>query len=116
MNLKPIRTKREYKNVLKLVDELWEAKPNTLDGDNLEIITTLIEQYENLHYPILPPDPIEAIKFRMEQLGLSKKELAVHLGGSIRVSEILNRKRSLTVSMIRKLIKELKIPAESLIG
>ena len=116
MILKPIRTQKDYKNALKLVDELWDSKPETVNGDNLDILTTLIEKQEDIHYSILPPDPIEAIKFRMEQLGLSNKELAICLGGHNRVSEILNRQRKLTISMIRKLIKELKIPAESLIG
>lgn len=116
MQIKPIRTEKDYKKALSLIEDLWEAKPHTSEGDKLEIITTLVEAYEQKKHPILPPDPIEAIKFRMEQLGLKNSDLAPCLGGRNRVSEILRRKRSLTVAMLRNLHKKLRIPAESLLA
>ncbi len=116
MNIKPIRTKRDYNTTLKQVDELWDAKANSPEADILNILTILIEDYEDKHYEIYPPNPIEAIKFRMEQLGLKNKDIAKLLGGANRVSEILHGKRDLTVKMVRALNKELGIPAESLLG
>ena len=116
MNIKPIKSEEDYKNALKQVEELWDAKFNSAEGDILSILLILIDDYEDKHYKIFPPDPIEAIKFRMEQLGLRNKDIAKILGGANRVSEILNRKRDLTVKMIRSLNKNLGIPAESLIG
>ena len=116
MNIKPIKTEKDYKNALTQVEELWDAKPNSPGGDILSIIAILIDNYENEHYKIFPPDPIEAIKFKMEQLGLKNKDIAKILGGANRVSEVLNRKRDLTVKMIRGLKEELGIPAESLLG
>jgi HTH-type transcriptional regulator/antitoxin HigA len=116
MKIKPIKSKRDYDAALKEVQQLWNAEPNTPDGDNLEILITLIEAYEEKHYPIDPPDPIEAIKFRMEQKGLRKVDLALMMGGKNRVSEVLSGKKPLTLKMIKNLHKEIGIPYESLIG
>ena len=115
MNIKPIKTKKDYEAALERIDNLWQAKKNSPEGDELDILATLVEAYEAKNFKILPPDPIEAIKFRMEQLNLTNSDLAPILGGRNRVSEILRRKRNLTVKMIRSLHKELDIPAESLI-
>ena len=114
--LKPIRTKSEYKTALSLLDRLFDAKPGTVEGRFVEILAMLIEKYEEDHFPIEAPTPVEAIKFRMEQLGWTNKELAGILGGRNRVSEILNQKRDLSLHMIRMLHKEMGVPAESLIG
>jgi HTH-type transcriptional regulator/antitoxin HigA len=116
MTIKPIKTERDYQNALRQIEKLWDAKPNTPTGDRLEVLVTLVEAYEQKHYKIEPPDAIEAIKFRMEQLGLKQSDLAKYLGGRSRASEILNRKRKLTVDMMRSLRKHLHIPAESLLA
>lgn len=116
MTIKPIKTERDYRKALKEIEGLWDAKPNTPKGDRLDVVVTLVEAYEQRHYKIPPPDPIEAIKFRMEQLGLKPSDLAKILGGRSRVSEILNKKRKLTVDMMRSLRRHLDIPAESLLG
>jgi len=116
MNIKPIKTKKDYESALKRIEELWDAKKNTPKGDELDVLATLVEAYEAKKFEILPPDPIEAIKFRMEQLELKKTDLAPILGGRNRVSEILGRKRNLTIKMIKALHKNLNIPAESLIS
>ena len=116
MNIKPIKTKKDYDNALKRIEELWGAKENTAAGDEFEILFTLVEAYEEKHYPIPPPHPIEAIKFRMEQGTINDKQLTKLLGGRSRKSEILSGKRKLSLNMIRTLHKELKIPAESLIN
>ena len=116
MKIKPIKNEKGYRSALKRIDELWNSKKNTPEGDEFEILSTLIGKYEEEKYKILPPEPIEAIKFRMEQLGLKKSELAIFLGGRNRVSEVLKGKRNLTIKMVRQLHKELKIPAESLIA
>lgn len=115
MNIQPIKTEADYDAALARAYELMDAKANSPEGDELDVITTLIESYENKHYPINTPDPIEAILFRMEQSGLIDKDLSDYIGHSGRVSEILNYKRKLTLTMIRKLHKGLKIPTESLI-
>lgn len=115
MNIKPIKTDNDYQAALQRVDELFDARANTPEGDELEILSLLIEHYEDAHYPVQAPDPIEAIKFRMEQLGLDQKDLARVMGYPSRVSEILNRKRKLTLSMIRKLNAELNIPTDVLV-
>lgn len=115
MNLKPIKTEQEYQDALQRVDEIFDAKADTPEGDELEVLTLLIEHYEDIHFAIQTPDPIEAIKFRMEQLGMDQKDLARVIGYPSRVSEILNRKRKLTLSMIRKLHAELKIPTDILV-
>ncbi|MEA1918042.1 MAG: helix-turn-helix domain-containing protein [Campylobacterota bacterium] len=114
MNIRPIKTKHDYTNALSQIESLMDAKPNTLQMDELEVLTTLVEAYEEQHYKIESPDPIEAIKFRMEQEGLKQKDLITIVGSKSRVSEILNKKRKLTIEMIRNLHKQLHIPIESL--
>ena len=116
MTIKPIKTERDYQNTFKEIEKLWNAKPNTPMGDRLDVLVTLVEAYEQKYYKIEPPDPIEAIKFRMEQLELKPSDLARILGGRNRVSEILNKKRKLTVEMMRSLRKHLGVPAESLLN
>jgi len=113
--VKPIRTNADYEKALAEIERLWGAKIGTQDGDRLDILATLIDAYEAAHYPIDPPDPVEAIKFRMEQQGLSRKDLEPLIGTRTRVAEVLNRKRSLSISMIRRLHKHLGISAEVLI-
>ncbi len=115
MNIKPIITERDYVKALKRLEEIFHAHTNTREGDEAEVLSILIEKYEDENYPIEAPDPIEAIKFRMEQLGMSKKDLAEVLGYKSRVSEIFTRKRKLTLKMIRNLHEKLKIPYESLL-
>jgi HTH-type transcriptional regulator/antitoxin HigA len=115
MNIKPIRTKADHKRVLKEIESLMMAKLGTPDGDRLDILVTLVEAYERKHYPIDLPDPVEAIKFHMDQSGLTVKNLEPMIGKSNRVYEILNHTRPLTLAMIRKLHSGLGIPVESLI-
>lgn len=115
MNLKPIRNEKDYQNALGRLEEIFDAKKGTKKGDELEILSILIDNYENENFPIEMPDPIEAIKFRMEQLGMKQKDLAEVVGFKSRVSEILNRKRKLSIDMIRRLNTSLRIPAEVLI-
>jgi len=114
MNVKPIKSEEDYIAALNQIESLMDAKPNTPQMDELEVLTTLVEAYEAQHYVIDDPDPIEAIKFRMEQEGLKQKDLVNIVGSKSRVSEILNRKRKLTIEMIRNLHKQLHIPIESL--
>jgi HTH-type transcriptional regulator/antitoxin HigA len=116
MNIKPIKTEADYREALMRVDALWDAEPNTKKGDELSVLSILIETYESDRFKILPPDPIEAIKFRMEQSGLKKTDLARYLGGRNRSTEILSRKRGLSVRMMRSLHNKLKIPAASLLS
>ncbi len=113
--LRPIRTKRDYEVSLKEVERLWGAKAGTRDGDRLDVLATLIDAYEAEHYPMDPPDPIEAIKFRMEQQGLTRRDLEEIIGTRTRIAEVLNRKRGLSVGMIRRLHERLGISAEVLI-
>jgi HTH-type transcriptional regulator/antitoxin HigA len=113
--VKPIRTKRDYEIALKKVEKLWGAKSGTREGDQLDVLATLIDAYEAARYPMDPPDPIEAIKFRMEQQGLSRKDLEPLIGTRTRVAEVLNRKRNLSIEMIRRLHTTLGISAEVLI-
>jgi HTH-type transcriptional regulator/antitoxin HigA len=114
-DLRPIRSEKDYEHALAEVEELWGAKAGTPKGDRLDILATLIEAYETERYPMDPPDPIEAIKFRMEQQGLTRKDLEEILGTRTRVSEVLNRKRGLSINMIRALHDKLGISAEILI-
>ena len=118
MNIHPIRTKADYKRALRDVSAYFdnEPEPGSAEGDRFEILTTLVEAYEAKHFPIDAPDPIEAIRFRMEQGGLTVKDLVPSIGQPNRVYEVLNRKRGLTLEMIRNLHRNLGIPAESLIG
>ena len=115
IKIHPINTKKDYENALALIDRLWDAKPNTEDGNTLDVLTILVEAYEKKNFPIASPNPIEAIKFRMEQMQIGKAEIAHILGGANRVSEILHKKRKLSLRMIRNLHDKLKIPYESLI-
>ena len=114
-NIKLIKTEEDYKEALALADKLFDSEPNTPNGDKLELITTLIEIYEKEHFPIENPSPIEAIKFRMEQMNLTHKDLIPIIGSRSKVSEVLSGKRTLSLNMIRRLSSELGIPAEILI-
>ena len=113
--VKPIRSEADYQAALTEVARLWGAKIGTLDGDRLDVLATLIDAYENQHEPMDPPDPIEAVKFRMEQLGLTRRDLEPIIGSRARVAEVLNRKRDLSITMIRRLHERLGISAEVLI-
>ncbi len=113
--LKPIRSEADYATALAEVAQLWGAKSGTPAGDRLDVLATLIDAYEAEHHPIDPPDPVEAIKFRMEQQGLSRRDLEPFIGTRTRVAEVLNRKRSLSIGMIRRLHRGLGISAEVLI-
>jgi len=115
MDIKPIRTEADYEAALAEVERLWGAVPGTPDGDLFEVLFTLVEAYEEQHYPVLPPDPVEAIKYYMDTRGLNRQDLEQYIGSSGRVSEVLSRKRPLTLAMIRKLNAGLGIPAEVLI-
>ena len=115
MKLKPIKNDRELNRALKRIEELWGTKPGTPKSDELEILMLLVEKYEEEHFAIPASDPVEAIKFLMEQNDLSRKDLEPYIGASGRVSEVLNKKRNLTLPMIKKLHKGLKIPYECLI-
>ena len=115
MEITPIRNEKDYQNALNRLEEVFEAKKGTDEGDELEILSILIDRYENETFPIGMPDPIEAIKFRMEQMGMKQKDLAEVMGFKSRVSEILNKKRKLSLSMIRKLSTSLRIPTEVLV-
>ena len=113
--VRPIRTKRDYETALKEVERLRGVKAGTRDGDRLDVLATLIDAYEAEHYPMDPPDPIEAIKFRMEQQGLTRLDLEGIIGTCTRTAEVLNGKRGLSVGMIRRLHERLGISAEGLI-
>jgi HTH-type transcriptional regulator/antitoxin HigA len=113
--IKPIRTEADYNEALSEVERLWGAKLGTPEGDRLDVLATLIDSYEQAHYPMDQPDPIEAIKFRMSQQKLTRKQLEPMIGTRTRVAEVLNRRRSLSISMIRRLHSALGISAEVLI-
>ena len=115
MQLKPIKTDADHEAALKEIERLWGAAEGTADGDRLEILTTLAEAYEEAHFPMDMPDPIEAIKFRLEQQGVDKKALIGIIGNRTRVYEVLRRDRALSLTMIQKLNQQLRIPAEILI-
>ena len=116
MNITPIKTTRDYDRTLQRIEQLMDARPGTKHGDELDVLTTLVEAYEAKHHVIYPPNPIEAIIFRMDQLGITRKDLESMLGGRGRVSEVLTKKRGLSLEMIRRLHRELHIPLESLVG
>lgn len=116
MKIKPIKSEIDYREALKRMEVIFDAKSNSPEGDEAEILSLLIENYENEFYPIDAPDPIEAIKIRMEELNLRQQDLVGIIGGKSRVSEVLNRKKKLTVEMIRELEKLLKIPASVLVN
>jgi HTH-type transcriptional regulator/antitoxin HigA len=113
--IKPIRSEEDYEVALAEVERLWGARSGTPEGDRLDVLATLIDAYEGEHDPIDPPDPIEAIKFRMEQQGLTRKDLEGILGSRTRIAEVLNRRRGLSINMIRRLHDRLGISAEVLI-
>ena len=115
MNIKPLKTNDDYEQAVARLDELMDATPGTEAGDELDVLATLIEAYEAKHFPIESADPVEAVLFRMEQLNLDRSDLQEYLGGKPKVSEVLNRKRELSLTMIRKLHAGLKIPYENLI-
>ena len=115
MKILPIRNEKDYQNALNRLEGIFDAKKGTEEGDDLEVLSILIDRYENEQFPIGMPDPIAAIKFRMEQMGMNQKDLAEIVGFKSRVSEILNKKRKLTLDMIRKLNTTLHIPTEVLI-
>lgn len=116
MDIRPIKNEQDYSKAILRIEELWGSKKDTLEGDELDLLVTLVESYEMKHYPIGPPDPIDAIKFRMEQMGMTNADMVKYLGSQSRVSEILNRKRGLTLGMIKSLYKGLKIPADILLS
>ena len=113
--VRPIRTKRDYEAALKEVERLWGAEIGTRAGDRLDVLATLIDAYEADHYPMDPPDPIEAIKFRMEQQGLTRRDLEEIIGTRTRIAEVMNRKRGLSIAMIRRLHERLGISVDVLI-
>ena len=115
MKIKPIRNEQDYQDALERLDVIFDATKGSEEGDELEILSILIDNYENEHFPIGMPDPIEAIKFRMEQMGMKQKDLEEVFGFKSRVSEILNKKRKLTLEMVRRLNTRLNIPTEVLI-
>jgi HTH-type transcriptional regulator/antitoxin HigA len=115
MDLKPIKTETDYRNALKRLEVIFDAKPGTKESDELEILGLMVDDYENKHYPIEAPDPIEAIKIRMEEMQLKQRDLVAEIGGKSRVSEILNRKRRLTIEMIRNLATRLNLSVNLLI-
>ncbi|MFP9117050.1 helix-turn-helix domain-containing protein [Flavobacterium sp. RNTU_13] len=115
MNIKPIKTEEDYNAALERLEVIFNAVPGTPESDELEILGILIEQFEKEHYPIDLPDPIEAIKFRMEQMGYTQSDLAEIIGQKSRASEILNRKRKLSLEMIRQISNKLHIPTDVLV-
>jgi HTH-type transcriptional regulator/antitoxin HigA len=115
MEIRPIRTKADHRAALKEVERLWDAAPGTPNGDRVEVLVTLIEAYEARHFPIPAPDPIAAIEFMMDQKGLSRRDLEPAIGGRGRVSEVLTRKRPLTLPMVRALSALLQIPTDVLV-
>lgn len=115
MTIKPIKTEKDYEQALQRLEAIFEAKSNTPEGDELEVLGILIDEYEQSHFPIDLPDPIEAIKFRMEQMDYNQNDLANVIGLKSRASEVLNKKRKLSLSMIRNLHNKMNIPTEVLI-
>ena len=115
MKIRPIKTEKDYEDALAEIERIFDASPGTPEGDRLDILVTLVEAYEDQHYSIPEPNPIEALKYYMESRGLSRKDLEPYIGSRARVSEVLNRKRPLTLKMIQKLNIDLGIPAEVLI-
>lgn len=117
MTIKPIRTEQDYDAALQAIEDAWGAEPGSAEADELEVIALLVEQYEERHHPVPPPDPIEAIKFRLDQMGLDYSDLEEMMGvGRGRVSEILNKRRALNLQMIRKLNERLQIAPSVLIA
>lgn len=115
MEIRPIKTTADYEAALEEIEQLFQAEPGTPEGDRLEVLTTLVEAYEDQHYNLPLPDPVDAILYHMESRGLSRRDLEPYIGSRARVSEVLNRKRLLSLDMIRRLSTGLSIPAEVLI-
>ncbi len=116
MTIKPIRTEEDYRSALRKIDTLVDCKDGSKQADELDVLSILVESYESENYPIEPPDPIDAIRFRMEQTGMSEQEIGAYLGGEITARAILNREEPLTLTMIKTLYRQLHIPAESLLA
>ena len=116
MEIRPIKTEEDYNTSIHRIEVLWGAKKDTPQGDELDLLVTLVESYEMKHYPIAPPDPVDAIKFRMEQMDMTKADMVQYIGSQSRVSEILNGRRKLTLGMIKSLYKGLRIPADILLA
>ena len=116
MDIQPIKTEKDYDAALQLIEELWDSEEGSSEGDRLGILITLVDAYEQLNHPIYPPDPVAAIEFHMEQNELTRADLETYIGTRARVSEVLNRKRGLSIEMIRSLHEGLGIPLESLIA
>lgn len=116
MDIKPIKSAKQHRAALEEIERLWSAGVGTPRHDRLQVLATLVADYEERHQPIYPPDPVEAIRFRMEQLGLDRKALEPSIGSRARVSEVLSRRRRLTLEMIRRLHRQLGIPAEVLLA
>lgn len=115
VTVRPVRTEADYDAALSDIGALMDARPGTADGDRLEVLVTLVQAYEARHHPVLPPDPVDAIRFRMEQAGLAPSDLGPYIGSRGRVSEVLNRRRALTLPMIRRLAEGLQLAAEVLV-
>lgn len=116
MTIRPIRNVHDHESALKRIRALMLAKPGTDEGDELDVLATLVDAFEKAHFPIEAADPVEAIRFRMEQMDMNRKDLEPYIGSRARVSEVLNRRRGLSLKMIRTLHRELEIPLEALIG
>ena len=116
MDIQPIKTEKDYEAALQLIGELWDSEEGTAESDRLDILITLVDAYEQINHTIYPPDPIAAIEFHMDQNDLTRADLETYIGSRARVSEVLNRKRGLSIEMIRNLHKGLGIPLESLIA
>ena len=116
MEIRPIKTENDYNLAIQRIEKLWGANKNSPNGDELDLLCTIVEAYEIKHFPVLPPDPVDAIIFRMEQMNMTKSDMAKYIGSQSRVSEILGRKRQLTLKMVKSLYKGLKIPAEILLA
>lgn len=116
VDIQPIKTEKDYDTALQIIEELWDSEEGTAEGDRLDILITLVDAYEQMHHPIYPPDPVAAIEFHMDQNELTRADLEEYIGTRARVSEVLNRKRGLSIEMIRNLHEGLGIPLESLIA
>lgn len=116
VDIQPIKTEKDYDAALQIIEGLWESEEGTAEGDRLDILITLVDAYEQMHHPIYPPDPVAAIEFHMDQNELTRADLEEYIGTRARVSEVLNRKRGLSIEMIRNLHEGLGIPLESLIA
>jgi len=116
VDIQPIKTETDYRAALSTIEELWQSDVNTPEGDRLDILITLVDAYEAVHHPIYPPDPVAAIEFHMDQNDLTRADLEQYIGTRARVSEVLNRRRNLSIEMIRSLNEGLGIPLESLVA